>query len=146
MYSPLSHALYKSNSLLSHTVLSLWSYVSQLTCAMNYSQYCSFLPVLPSDFATSHHVSFEIRPMSWFGPGQQQRATRSLYRPSPRWGGEENRKKKAKLIGRDKRSLTEQQTKQTVATTILIRKIYKTNSEMHRATLTAWCPVHPRAI
>ena len=47
-------------------------------------------------------------------------------------------------MGRDKESLTEQQTKRTV-TTILIRRIYKTNSEMHRATLTARCPVRSRA-
>jgi len=49
-----------------------------------------------------------------------------------------------KLVGRDKRSLTELQTKQTV-TTIPIRRIYKTNSDMHRATLTAQCPVRSRA-
>jgi len=36
-----------------------------------------------------------------------KRATRSLCRPSPRWVGEENGKKKAKLMGRDKGSLTE---------------------------------------
>jgi len=46
----------------------------------------------------------------------------------------------------DKGSLTEQQMKQTVATTILIRRIYKTNNEMNRATLTARCPVRSRAV
>jgi len=65
-------------------------------------------------------------------------AKRSLYHPSPHGSGEENGKKKTKkLMGRDKGSLTEQQTKGTVTTTILTRRIYKTNSEMHRATLTA---------
>ena len=59
----------------------------------------------------------------------------SLYRSSPHWGGEKNGKKKAKLVGRDKGSLTEQQTK-LIETTILIERIYKTNSGMHRAALT----------
>jgi len=47
-------------------------------------------------------------------------------------------------MGRDKGSLTEQQTKQTV-TTIPIRRIHKTNSEMNRATLTAQRPACSRA-
>jgi len=46
-----------------------------------------------------------------------------LYCPSPQWGGEENGKKKGKLVGRDKGSLKEQQTKRTVATIILIGRI-----------------------
>jgi len=41
------------------------------------------------------------------------------------WGGGENQKKKAKLVCLDKDSLTEQQRKSTVTTT-LIRRIYKT--------------------
>jgi len=48
--------------------------------------------------------------------------------------------KRQKLVSQDKGSLTEQQTKRRVTTTILIRRIYKTNSEMNRATLTAHCP------
>jgi len=43
--------------------------------------------------------------------------------------GRRRERKWQKLVGRDKGSLTEQQTKQTVTTTILIRKIYKINSE-----------------
>jgi len=72
--------------------------------------------------------------------GQQQRAMRSLYHPFPCWGGEENGKKKRQnLLGQDKGSLTEQQTKQTVTTTILIRRMYKTKlqnaqSNSHRLT------------
>jgi len=62
---------------------------------------------------------------------------RLLYCPSPFWGGGENGNKKAKLVVRDKGSLTEQQTKRTITTITLIRRIYKTNSIMHRATLTA---------
>ena len=69
-----------------------------------------------------------------------KKATRLLYRPSPHWGEEENGKKKAKkFVGRDKGGLTEQQTKRT-ATTVLIRRLYKIVSKMHRATLTARCP------
>jgi len=46
------------------------------------------------------------------------------------WGGEWKEKGK-KLMDQDKGCLTEQQTKQTV-TTILMRRIYKTSSEMHK--------------
>jgi len=53
----------------------------------------------------------------------------SLYCHSHHWGGEENGKKKAKLMGWDKGSLTEQQTKQTVTTTKAIRRIYKTTAK-----------------
>jgi len=49
-----------------------------------------------------------------------------LHHPSPHWGEEEKGKKKAKLVGWDKDVLTEQQTKRTVTTTILVRRIYKT--------------------
>jgi len=45
----------------------------------------------------------------WFGPGRQQKATRSLCCLSPRWDGEENGKRMAKLMGSGKGSLTEQQ-------------------------------------
>jgi len=79
--------------------------------------------------------------------GQRQRATRSLYHPSPCWGGQENGKKKEKkFLGRDKGSLTEQQTKGTVTTTILIRRIHKTNSKMHRGTLTTRCLARSQAM
>jgi len=63
-----------------------------------------------------------------------------LTLPPLGWGGEWKEKGKKLLVG-DKGSLTEQQTKQTVATIILIWRIYKTNSGMHRATLTVRCPV-----
>jgi len=39
-------------------------------------------------------------------PGQRQRATRSLYHPSPHWSGEGDGKRKAKLVGLNKGSLT----------------------------------------
>jgi len=43
-----------------------------------------------------------------------------------RWDGEQNQRKKAKLMGRDKDSLTEQQRKKIVTTIIFIKIIYKT--------------------
>ena len=50
-------------------------------------------------------------------------------RPSPRWGAEENGKKQAETVGRDKGSLTEQQTEGTVTTRIQKRGIHKTNPQ-----------------
>ena len=54
-------------------------------------------------------------------------------------------RKRQKLLGRNKGSLTEQQTKGTVITTILIRRIYKTNGKMHKVALTAQCRVRSQA-
>jgi len=54
-------------------------------------------------------------------------------------------RKRQKLVGWDKCGLTDQQMNQTVTTTIPMRRIYKTNSKMDRATLTTWCPVRSRA-
>jgi len=54
--------------------------------------------------------------------------------------GRRMERKRQKLVGQDKGSLTEQQTKRTIKTTIQIRRTYKTNSEMYRAVLTACCP------
>jgi len=80
-------------------------------------------------------ISFRL---SWFILGWQQRTTRSLYHPSPWWGGDDNWKKKAKLLGRDRDSLTEQQTNRTVTTAILIR----TREYTEQLSLTVQCPVH----
>jgi len=60
---------------------------------------------------------------------------RLLCHPFPHSGGEENGKKKADLMDQDEDNLTEWQRKQTVTTTILVRRIYKTKG-MHRATLS----------
>jgi len=49
--------------------------------------------------------------------------------PLPCWVGEENGMKKAKLVGQDKDSLTEQQRKRTVTTIILIGRIHKETKE-----------------
>jgi len=59
--------------------------------------------------------------------------------PLPPLRREENGKKKAKFMGQDKGSLTEQQTKGTLTMTILIRRIYKTNSESVQSN--SHCPV-----
>ena len=58
-----------------------------------------------------------------FGSIWQQKG--HVAAPPPRWGAEENGKKKAKTGG-DMGSLTEQQTRGTVTTMILIRRIHKT--------------------
>jgi len=68
--------------------------------------------------------------------GWQQRTKQSLYRPSPGWGGEENWKKKAKFMGWDKGSLTEQQRKQTVTTIILARRLSKSREYTEQLSLT----------
>ena len=82
-----------------------------------------------------HLIIFWKLTKSYLGPGRQQRTTRSLYCPSPRLGGEEIQKKKAKLVGLDKDSLTEQQRKRTVATTILTERIHKTKG-IHSTALS----------
>jgi len=76
-----------------------------------------------------------------FGPWSATKGHAVALLPLAPLGREGEWKGKGKKpVGQDKDSLTEQQAKLTVTTTILIRRIYKTNSEMHRATLTAWCP------
>jgi len=57
------------------------------------------------------------------------------------WGGEWKEKGKTTLIGQDKGSSREQQTKK-ILKIILIRRIYKTKSEMDRVSLTTRCPAH----
>ena len=91
-------------------------------------------------------VTFKCKALLWFAPGRQQGTTQSLYRPSPSWDGKKNGKKKAKLLGQNKGSLTEEQMKWTVTMIILIRRIYKTNSEMQGATLPTQCPVCSQAL
>ena len=66
--------------------------------------------------------------------------------PPPAGVGRRMERTRQKLVGWDKGSLSEQQTKGTVTTTVQIRRTYKTNSEMDRATLTAWCPAGSQAV
>jgi len=53
--------------------------------------------------------------------------------------GRRMERKRQKLMVWDKGSLTAQQTKRTVTTVKLIRKIYKTNSKVHRTALNTRC-------
>ena len=63
--------------------------------------------------------------------------------PPPTGVGRRMERKRQKLVGHDKGSLPEQQMKRTVTTTILTRRIYKTNSKTHRPTLTSRPPAAP---
>jgi len=71
------------------------------------------------------------------GPSRQQRATRSLCHPSHHWGGEGNGEKTAKLVGQAKGSLTEANSNNNNTNENNLQK----NNRMHKATLTAHCPV-----
>ena len=82
------------------------------------------------------------RGLSWFGPSQQWGTRWLLHRPSPLWEGEENGKKKAKLMVRDKDNLTEQQGQRTVTTTILLIRIQKSQGETQSNSLPTRGPVH----
>jgi len=46
---------------------------------------------------------------------------------SPWWDGEENQKKKAKLVCWDKDNLTEQQRQRKITTIILLKRIHNVN-------------------
>jgi len=60
--------------------------------------------------------------LSWFSPSWQQRTTWLLSHSFPLWDWEENRKEKAKLVGWDKNTLTEQQMEKKITTRILIKR------------------------
>jgi len=72
----------------------------------------------------------------WLRPATKGHTVTLSPFPPRGWRGEWKETGK-KLVGWDKGSLTEQQTKRTVTATIQIRRTYKTNSKMHRATLSA---------
>ena len=103
---------------------------------------------LPSQIRIHFYSCFEINVyifvVVWPQPATKDHM--AALSPFPQWGREENRTKKAKLVGRDKGSLTEQQSKRTVAATVLIKRIYKTREYTghlsHRPTPSAL----PRAI
>jgi len=89
----------------------------------------------------------------WFGLQPARKAPRG--HPSPHWGAEENGKKQAEtVVGQDKGSLAEQQTKGTATTTIQIRRIHRTNrrtepAEQNRSleperTAPLLCPPEPQ--
>jgi len=71
-------------------------------------------------------------PLLWFGCGRQQK--RHAAAPPPAGVQTRNRQK---LVGGDKGSLTEQQTKGAVTTMIQIRRIHNTKQTAEKAVLTA---------
>ena len=72
--------------------------------------------------------------LSQFGPGQQQKATWLLYPPSHHQDGEENGKKKAKLVGRDNHKIME---------SLSLKKTSKTNSQSNTTMPAKPCPDVP---
>jgi len=61
---------------------------------------------------------------------KNHRVALSLLLP-PRWGGEENQKEKAKLVGCDENSLTKWQREKKITTVILIKRIYSMQCSHH---------------
>jgi len=77
----------------------------------------------------------------WFGCGQQQKHHAAA--PPPTGLRRRMERKRQKLVGQDKGSLTEQQSKGIGTTTIQIRRIHNTNRMTHRAALPDWRRVLP---
>jgi len=73
--------------------------------------------------------------MVWLPPATKA----SRGHPPPAGVRRRIERKRQKLVGRDKGSLTEQQTKGTGTTTIQIRGIHKTKQTTEGATLTTHC-------
>jgi len=69
----------------------------------------------------------------WFGCGRQQKLQAAA--PPPAGVRKRMERNRQKLVGQDKGSLTEQQTKGTVTTTIQIRRKHNTNCRTQKATL-----------
>jgi len=72
-------------------------------------------------------------PEVWFGCGWQQKRHAATPPPAGVWRRMERNRQKP--VGRDKGSLTEQQTKGTVTTMIQMRRKHNTNRTTHRAAL-----------
>jgi len=79
----------------------------------------------------SHVKTFHL--LLWFGCGRQQK--RHAATPPPVGVRRRMEINRQKPVGRDKGSLTEQQTEGTVTTTIQIRRKHNTNRMTHRAAL-----------
>ena len=84
---------------------------------------------------------------SWFSKRPRRQSLGIYFRicyslaaaaPPPAGVRRRTERKRQKLVGRDKGSLAEQQTKRTITTTTQIRWIHNTNSRTQRAALTAW--------
>jgi len=71
--------------------------------------------------------------MLWFRCGRQQK--RHAAAPPPTGVQRRMERNRQKPVGRDKSSLTEQQTKWTGTTTIQVRRKHNTNRTTHRAAL-----------
>jgi len=69
--------------------------------------------------------------MLWFGCIQQQKYHAAA--PPPAWVRRRMERNRQKLVGRDKGSLTEQQTKGIVTAAIQIRGIHKTKQQNRAA-------------
>ena len=81
----------------------------------------------------------------WFGCGWQQKCHAAAHPPAGAWRRVERNRQK--LVGQDKGSLTEQQTKGTVITTIQISRKHNTNctTQRNRSPGPDWrCTPEPR--
>jgi len=74
--------------------------------------------------------------MFWFGCSRQQKHHAATPPPAGVWRRTE--RKRQKLVGQDKGSLTVQQTKGTGTTTIQMRRKHNTNCRTQRAAFLDW--------
>ena len=81
--------------------------------------------------ASTHIGIFSDSWLLWFGCSRQQKCHAAA--PPPAGVRRRMERNRQKLVGRDKGSLTEQQTKGTGATTIQIRRKHNTNHTTQRA-------------
>jgi len=82
------------------------------------------------------HLLISALLLLWFGCGRQQK--RHTATPPPAGVRRRMERNRQKLVGRDKGSLTEQQTKGTVTTTIQVRGKQNTNRTTQRAAFPHW--------
>jgi len=83
--------------------------------------------------------------MPCFGFGCRRQQKRHMAAPPPTGVRRRMKRKRQKLVGRDKGSLTEQQTKGTETTTTQIRRKYDTNSHNRPSLLHRTGAAHSRA-
>jgi len=79
---------------------------------------------MPSFFHTSSSQN-QLDSCHGLDPTSSKERQDRLVSCLPWWDGEENQKKKAKLVGQDKKSLTEQQRKRKITTIMLIKRTSK---------------------
>ena len=78
-------------------------------------------------------ISTKINLTLCFGFGCRRQQKRHVAAPPPAGVRRRMERNRQKLVGRDKGSLTEQQTERTVTTMIQIRRKHNTNRTTHRA-------------